>query len=101
MPRWLIPLAALPVVLAACTGTFDPTEREGTWRPRGANDTNLRAMIVEPAHLELGVGDPRGRGRQATNAIERLEDDEVKPLPDVRASPVGPLGGTGGGRAGR
>jgi hypothetical protein len=82
------------VLLAACAG--DPREREGTWRPTGANETNLRAMIADPQHLERGVGDPRGRGRQAADAIERLEDDALKPLPDVRASNVGPSVGGGG-----
>jgi len=44
-------------------------------------------MIINPANLERGARDARGRGRQAANAIERLEDDTVKPLPDVRTSP--------------
>lgn len=74
------------LILGACT-LADPLEREGTWRPTRVNDANLRAMIADPAHLRQGVGEPSGRGRQATDAIERLEDRKLDPLPDVRASP--------------
>jgi hypothetical protein len=97
--RYMLLGAAL--LAAGCAGLADPFERPGTWTPRGANDANLRAMIADPAHLERGEGDPRGRGRQATNAIERLEDDKLHPLPDVRASTVGPTGATGGAGAQR
>jgi len=90
------------VLASGCAGLADPFERPGTWTPRGANDANLRAMIVNPADLERGEGDPRGRGRQAANAVERLEDDAVKPLPDVRTSPgFGATSGTGGAGAQR
>lgn len=92
-------LAAL--LVSACGSLVDPTQREGTWQPRGANEANLRAMIADPAHLEQGVGDPRGRGRQAADAIERLEDDALRSLPDVRASTVGPSAGAGGAGARR
>lgn len=87
MVRWRYGLVGAVLLASGCAGLADPFEREGTWRPRGVNDANLRAMIVNPAHLERGEGDARGRGRQAANAIERLEDDTVKPLPDVRTSP--------------
>jgi len=97
MPLRLLPLLAL-VLAAGCAGAADPFAREGTWRARQVNEANLRAMIADPAHLDRGVGDARGRARQATNAIERLEDDDVKPLPEVRTSPVG---GAVGGRGGR
>ena len=96
MRRVLMTFSLAALLLSACGSMVDPTEREGTWTPRGVNDANLRAMIADPAHLEQGVGDPRGRGRQAANAIERLEDDALKPLPDVRASTVGPSTGAGG-----
>jgi hypothetical protein len=89
MPRGFVPALLAVLLVAGCGAAVDPTQREGTWRPSGANAANLRAMIAEPSHLRQGVSDPTGRGRQATNAIERLEDDELKPLPDVRASQVG------------
>lgn len=95
MMRWRHLLLGAALLGAGCAGLADPFERPGTWTPRGANDANLRAMIVDPAHLERGEGDPRGRGRQATNAIERLEDDKLHQLPDVRSSTVGSTGGTG------
>lgn len=83
------------LLLVACAGP-DPFDREGTWRARHVNDANLRRMIADPAHLDRGVGDDRGRARQAADAIQRLEDDALKPLPEVRTSRVG--GGGGGGR---
>lgn len=89
-------LAAL-LAVGGCAGLADPFERPGTWRPGGANDANLRAMIANPADLERGEGDARGRGRQAANAIERLEDDKIKPLPDVRSTPRFGGEGAGGG----
>lgn len=89
MPRRLVPALVAVLLVAGCGATSDPTQREGTWRPSGANAANLRAMIADPSHLQQGVSDPTGRGRHATNAIERLEDDDLKPLPDVRASQVG------------
>ncbi|MFN6999003.1 hypothetical protein [Elioraea tepidiphila] len=89
MLRGLVPALAAVLLVSGCGAASDPSQREGTWRPSGANAANLRAMIVDPSHLRQGVGDPTGRGRQATNAIERLEDDDLKPLPDIRASQIG------------
>jgi hypothetical protein len=82
------PVLAVALALAGC-GLADPAEREGTWRPTRVNDANLRAMIADPGHLQHGVGDPRGRARQAADAIERLEDRKIEPLPDLRTSRVG------------
>lgn len=84
------------LLVVGCSGP-DPFDREGTWRARHVNDANLGQMIADPAHLDRGVGDDRGRSRQAADAIQRLEDDALKPLPDVRASRIG-SGGGGGGR---
>jgi hypothetical protein len=89
MPCGLVSALLAVLLVSGCGATGDPREREGTWRPSGANTANLRAMVAEPSHLQRGASDPTGRGRQATNAIERLEDDDLKPLPDVRASQVG------------
>ena len=46
---------------------LDPYRREGTWRPNGANEANLRAMVVSPSDLVRGVWSvgrqwPAGRG---------------------------------------
>jgi hypothetical protein len=33
----------------------EPWDRDGAWRATGTNDANLRAMIVDPAHLSRGA----------------------------------------------
>ncbi len=87
-----VPLLAL---LAACAG--DDFARPGTWRPVGANETNLRAMLVDPSHLERGAAATDERGQPASAAVRRLERDRRHPLPDSRASKVGAvLAPTGG-----
>lgn len=91
-------LVLLCIALGGCAAALDPFEREGTWRARHVNDANLRHMIADPAHLDRGVGDDRGRARQAADAIQRLEDDDLKPLPEVRTSPIGAAVGGRGGR---
>ncbi|BBK31531.1 hypothetical protein STHU_21650 [Allostella humosa] len=88
----------MALALAGCSAPVEPTQREGTWRPIGSNDTNLRAMVADPAHLSQGAESSGGRGWQASQAIGRLRDDKVKSLPDVRASRVGPAPSTGPGR---
>lgn len=83
------------LLLCGCA-SGDAFDREGSWRVRHVNDANLRRMIADPAHLDRGVGDDRGRSRQAADAIQRLEDDALKPLPNVRTSSFGGGGGGGG-----
>lgn len=80
--------------LAACAFT-DPYERPGTWRPTGANEANLRAMLAEPAHLQRGVAATGMDGAQAAAAIERLRQDKVKPLPASAVARVANAGGAG------
>jgi len=98
-PRFCLgfPLLAL---LAGCAG--DDFARPGTWQPTGANEANLRAMLVDPTHIERGVSAVGERGQPASAAILRLEQDRRRPLPDSRVSRVGavaaPTGGQAGGR---
>lgn len=86
----------LALGLGACTGANDPVDGEGKWRPARVNDANLRAMIADPAHLSLGVGATSASGTAGAAAIERLNTDRLKPLPDVRLAPVGGGGGGSG-----
>jgi len=63
-PRFLI---SLPMVLAL-GGCFPPDnfDRPGFWTPSGANEANLRAMIVDPSQLERGAAPPTlARGQSA------------------------------------
>ena len=60
MRRLLCWAVLLPV--AGCGSVVDIYERPGTWRPVGANDANLRAMIADPDDLVTGVAD-RQAGR--------------------------------------
>ncbi len=80
-----------PLLLIAllCGCATDDLERPGTWRPSGANDANLRAMIAEPSHLRSGVAARTERAEPATQAIQRLQTDRRRPLPDSRAAQIG------------
>ncbi len=86
------PLALM--LLAGCTG--DDFSRPGTWQPAGLNDANLRAMLADPSHAERGVAAGTERGQPASTAIQRLEQDRRRPLPDSRVARIGVVGGAGG-----
>lgn len=98
----------LPVLLAglpACQ-SIDPYTAEGRWRPLGANEANLRAMVADPAHLERGVPAFGTDAQSATVAVERLRNDRVRGLPASGVSLVNVTGsaspagtGLGGGGA--
>ena len=62
--------AAAATSLVACAD--DPFERPGTVAPRGFNDANLRAMIVDPSHLRRGVGADTDRGDAGTRPVDLL-----------------------------
>jgi hypothetical protein len=71
----------LLLLLGACSIT-DPYQREGVWRPNGANDIDLRVMVANPQDLVRGPEVSGSDGRQAAAAVDRLRRDKVKPLPD-------------------
>jgi len=77
------------VFLAACDFT-DPYMRDGVWRPNGANEANLRAMVVSPSDLVHGVPS-LGDGQQAAAALDRYRSDKVRPLPDSAIAKVVPV----------
>lgn len=74
--------------LAGCA-EIDPLTRPGVWRPTGANEANLRAMVAVPGDLAQGYGAAYGDGHRAARAVERLRTDRVYPLPDNGISKVG------------
>jgi hypothetical protein len=87
----------LPLLLAACAAA-DPYEREGVWRPNGANDVNLRAMVVSPSDLVRGVDSTGSDGQQAAAALDRQRLDKPRVLPDSAIAKIVPVssGGSGG-----
>ena len=70
MSRPLPALLLLPLLAAACVG--DPMERPGPFQPRGVNDANLRAMMVDPAHLRRGAEALTARGAAAADPVSLL-----------------------------
>lgn len=72
MPKNLKTLLLLPVLAVASACASDPMERPGTFQPRGVNDANLRAMIVDPAHLQRGVEAVTSRGSAAAEPVALL-----------------------------
>jgi hypothetical protein len=96
--RCMMPVL-VALLLAGCADMNNPSERQGSWRPTGVNDQNLRAMVAEPAHLQRGVGAPGTVGPAATQPVDRLYRDQVRALPETRIAPVGAA--TGGAGAGR
>lgn len=98
----IITLCTLPLLLG-CADLVDPHYREGTWRPTGANDYNLRVMLAQPRDIVVGTGDRGAEGQAAADAVDRLRTDRVRALPTVSASPIGAgsLAASGGGGDGR
>jgi hypothetical protein len=87
-----LPLTAF-LALAACASLPDPVDRPGTWRPAGANEANLRQMVVEPAHLTRGVSAPDSDGALAARPVGKLLAGERATLPDPRTGQRGLFGG--------
>lgn len=85
------PALLLLIGLAGCS-VIDPFEREGVWRPRHANDANLRLHVADPAMLDRGVDDPRADGQVTAAAVDRYRRDRVRPL---AASSVARMQATG------
>jgi hypothetical protein len=87
-------LCALPL-LAGCVSFTSPHHAEGSWRPSGANELNLRAMVAQPRELVVGASEVGADGHAAVDAVERLRTDRVRTLPVFNVSPIGAA--TGGG----
>ncbi len=103
MVRPATPVILLALGLAACAETdFD---RPYTWQAEGTNDRNLRAMVVDPAHLDRGVGAATDRGQQGAAAVRALEAGQRPALPaglsDIGAGGGGSAGVSQGGGGGR
>lgn len=97
--RTCLAAAAAAALLAACTD--DPFERPGTVAPRGLNDANLRAMMVDPAHLRRGVDAATTRGDAGARPVDLLRSGKQPSLPNTGgASAFSQIdNGSGGGAA--
>jgi type IV pilus biogenesis protein CpaD/CtpE len=92
----LLPLLA---ALAGCN-QIDPYTREGNWRPNGANDANLRAMVAVPADLATATPANPADGHMAAAALDRLRQGTVRALPDSGLAQIVPVSGGSSGQAG-
>jgi hypothetical protein len=81
----------LLLVLAGCKQT-DPYLRQGVWRPNGANEANLRAMVVVPSELVSAAPAAPADGGLSATALNRLRHDQVRRLPDTGVAQVVPVG---------
>ena len=82
----------LLAALVGCDQT-DPYRRDGAWRPNGANDSNLRAMVVVPSDLAVATPAAPADGTLAAAAVSRLRNDRVRPLPDSGLAQIVPVSG--------
>jgi hypothetical protein len=95
MRRYLTLLGVL-ATLGGCAGLNEPYLRAGTWSPDDDQDSNLRAMVVNPVDLQQGRGPPDTIGAAAAAAVTRYRTDNVKVLPGSTLSDVGGQSGSGG-----
>ena len=83
--HWLIGL----VLVSGCSyDPFDPFQRPGTWVPDGANNANLRAMVVNPHDLVEGQGERVSTGAEAAPPVTRLLTGKRYPLPNLNAADI-------------
>ena len=80
------------VALAGCSLNEDPFEQPNTWHQAAVNDYNLRLMVADPADLMHGRAAEGSRGQTSANAITRLRNDDLKPLPT--ANQIAVIGGS-------
>ena len=91
----ILAVAAMTVV-AGCSET-DPVLTSRLWNPTSVNETNIAAMVASPSDLVRGVDEPGSDGIRAAVAVQRLETNHVKALPDSGLSEV-KLQSNGGGQ---
>jgi len=91
MTRLLAGLCAI-TALGGCMDR-DPYRRTDVWRPTGANAANIAAMAADPKDMIRGHGTNRVGSNPTIIAIDRVQTDNHKRLPN----PGGGSGGTGGG----
>ena len=90
MPRTLPLLAALLTLTAGCAPEYE-WDRPGTWKPTGANDANLQAMVADPQDLSSGRGMLTNRASGPARAVTRLLTDRRRALLNNGISRVAPI----------
>jgi hypothetical protein len=93
--QWLLRggLMASIVALGGCgPGSYlDPYQKPYAWHPTGAPEANIAAQLVNPRDLAVGRGTTEGDATVATQAIDRMRLDKMKPL---AAASAGATAGT-------
>jgi type IV pilus biogenesis protein CpaD/CtpE len=85
--RGVLAATAATALLAGCN-TYDPQLRAGLWHPTHPSHTNTVLMVANPADLVRGRGVSGSDGQLAAAAIDRLETNKVKKLPDAGLSDI-------------
>jgi hypothetical protein len=80
---------AVALLLAGCGPRYG-IDRPGTWRPTGANDQNLRAMIADPRDLVSGASTATDRANSASRAVTRLYTGRRRELLNATLSKIAP-----------
>jgi hypothetical protein len=80
------------LALAGCDA-IDPYRRPDTWRPTGANDANLRAMVVVPSDLAVATPAALADSSSVVAALGRLRRDQTRPLLDSGLARITPVAG--------
>jgi len=98
MSPWM-PIVLL-LTLAGCDSS-EQFEKPGTWKlpptGEGANDANLRTMLVNPHDLIVGANEPGSLAAEAVHPVDLLMTGQRKKSTSISTSGVG---GSGGGDAG-
>jgi len=97
----LVAILLLPLVVARCNA-HPPGDADDQWRPKGINAANLAAMVVNPADLTHGHGDPGPDRKLSARAVTELWANPVAPLISGASSGGGASGSgsQGGGASG-
>jgi hypothetical protein len=86
-------IALLPLLALTACDQIDPYSRDGVWRPNGANDTDLRAMVSVPSDLARAAPASPSDGAMAAAAAARLRHDRTRPLLDSGVAQIVPVNG--------
>lgn len=94
-PFAVAPFAVASLLVAPLAGCdlVDPLQREGTWRPTHAMDSNIAAQVSRPSILVRGVDYTPNDATLPTAAVDRYRAGRIRPLPDVNTAQIRSTGG--------